>query len=117
MPSPSTTPATMLEDASPQSLRLSTGPIIVATDGTADSDAAITAAHLLGTRTGAPVQVVSALEPIVIPSFGSDFTPVSADVYAPRRAAQREAIHDQLRRLLPPTTECPVTLIDGDSGS
>jgi len=117
MPSPSTTPATALEDVSPQSMRLSTGPIIVATDGMADSDAAITAAHLLGTRTGAPVQVVSALEPIVIPSFGSDFAPIAADVYAPRRAAQREAIHEQLRRLLSPSTECPVTLIDGDPAS
>jgi nucleotide-binding universal stress UspA family protein len=104
-----------MHDAPQQALPPSAGPIIAATDGSPDADAAIIAAQLLGAHTNASIQVVSALEPIVIPSMGWDTTPVSPDVYVHRRTALREAILEQLRRLVPSSIEYPVSLIDGDT--
>ncbi|HEU4563398.1 MAG TPA: hypothetical protein VFS05_02070, partial [Gemmatimonadaceae bacterium] len=49
-----------------------TGPIIVASDGAAESDAAFRAAREIARRDGARVEVVAVLEnvPIVTPDFG-----------------------------------------------
>ena len=113
MPSPFTAPVTAMEDIQSKSLRLPTGPIIVATDGTPDSDSAIVAAQLFASHTGAPIQLVSAVEPVIIQTFDMGTVPADPAFYGPRRAMQRELVHDQLRRLLPPGTELQVTLLDG----
>lgn len=115
MPPSLTSSAPALDDTSQQSLRLPTGPILVATDGSAECDSAIVAARLLAARTSASVQVVSALEPILLATLETQVVPVAADVYRQRRASQRQAIHEQLRRFLPARTEWPVTMLDGDA--
>ncbi|HEX6965246.1 MAG TPA: universal stress protein [Gemmatimonadaceae bacterium] len=108
-------PANPAEAAPQQPLPPTTGPIIVATDGTEASDAAIVAARLLAASTNAPLQVVSAVEPITPPLFSTDAAPLLADVTTPRRAAQRDAIHQQLQRLVQPPGDCSVTMFDGEA--
>lgn len=113
MPFSVTSPVSAAQDVSQQTLRLPTGPILVATDGTPDSDSAIVAAQLFRTSTGAPVQVLAALEPVLIQTFDIGTVPADPDMYGPRRAMLRELIHDQLRRLLPTTADLQVTILDG----
>ena len=115
MPFSTTAPVSAPQDASRQSLRLPTGPILVATDGTPDSDSAIVAAQLIGARSGAPVQVLSALEPLMIQTYDMGTVPADPAMFGPRRAMLRELIHEQLRRLLPATTDIPVTIVDGNA--
>ncbi|HEY9515142.1 MAG TPA: universal stress protein, partial [Gemmatimonadaceae bacterium] len=71
------------------------------------------AAQLFAARTGAPVQLVSVLEPLIVQTFDMGTVPMEAAMDEPRRAMLRELIHDQLRRLLPASTELQVTLLDG----
>ncbi|HET7565879.1 MAG TPA: universal stress protein [Gemmatimonadaceae bacterium] len=115
MPASLTSSAPALDDVSQQSLRLPAGPILVATDGSAECDSAIVAARLLAAHTKASVQVVSALEPLAVPTLETEFVPVAADVSRQRGAKQRQAIHEQLRRFLPARTEWPVTMFNGDA--
>ncbi len=95
-------------------LPLPTGPIIVATDGTPDSDSAITGAQLLAARTRAPVRLVTVVEPVIVYGFEMGTVPVDPTAYGPRRALQRELVHDQLRRLLPSNTQTQVATLDGN---
>lgn len=93
--------------------RLPGGPIIVASDGAPDSDAALVAARIFATRTGAPVRVVGALEPIVIQTFDIGTVPADPSMPGPRRTMLREGIHDQLRRFAPHDAVIPVVIRDG----
>lgn len=93
--------------------RLPGGPIIVASDGAPDSDAALVAARIFATRTGAPVRVVGALEPIVIQTFDIGTVPADPSMLGPRRTMLREGIHDQLRRFAPHDAVIPVVIRDG----
>jgi nucleotide-binding universal stress UspA family protein len=93
--------------------RLPTGPIIVASDGAPDSDAALVAARIFASRTGAPVRVVGALEPMAIQTFEIGTVPADPSMLGPRRTMLREGIHDQLRRLAPRDAAVPVAIRDG----
>ncbi|HEU4585441.1 MAG TPA: universal stress protein [Gemmatimonadaceae bacterium] len=93
--------------------RLPGGPIIVASDGAPDSDAALVAARIFAARTGNPVRVVGALEPIVIQTFDIGTVPADPSMLGPRRSMLREGIHDQLRRLAPRDSAVPVVIRDG----
>jgi nucleotide-binding universal stress UspA family protein len=106
-----------LDGTSLDSLPLSTGSIIVATDGTEASDSAIVAGRVLAARTGAPLQIVSAVEPFAIPTFDADLATVPPEITALRRTAQRDAIHAQLQRLGQSSIEQPVMMFDGDAAS
>lgn len=94
-------------------LQLPGGPILVASDGGPDSDAAIVTAQLYAARTGAPIRLVGALEPIVIQTFDIGTVPADPTILGPRRTMLREEIHDQLRRLAPRGATFPVTISDG----
>jgi nucleotide-binding universal stress UspA family protein len=100
-------------DSPEESPYLSRGPIVAATDSSSEADAAIVAAELVSTRTGAPVQVVSVLEPFVATAAGWDSTPVAADVFAERHTRLREAVKAQLQRVLPADTAYPITILTG----
>lgn len=93
--------------------QLPAGPIIVASDGAPESDAALVAAGILASRTGAPVRVVAALEPIVIQAFDIGTVPADPSMLGPRRTMLREGIHDQLRRLAPRDAVVQVAIRDG----
>jgi nucleotide-binding universal stress UspA family protein len=92
--------------------RLPAGPIIVAADGTEDSDGAVQMAWTLAGRTGADVQVVSVLEPLPTATELAAMANV-AGFKAEQREAQLTAVRAQVARLLPAECEWPVTMIEG----
>lgn len=96
-------------------LPLPAGPVIAATDGTPESDSAITGAQLLAARTGAPLRIMTVVEPVIVYGLELGSVPTDPLVYGPRRAMQRELVHDQIRRLLPTGTDTQVTLLGGNA--
>ena len=75
-------------------------PIIVATDGTEESDAALDAARLLAPELGAPVRVVSVVapEPYVVPSpLQVEVPPIPVGELL---AERREALREEMRRVV-----------------
>lgn len=77
------------------------GPILVASDGSAASDAAFPLARLLAHRSGAAVQVVSALRPNVMPLYGFDGMPYPALPTPDLLTHRGEQVARQLARLVP----------------
>lgn len=114
MLSPPTSPTTAIDDLHAGTLRLPTGPIIVATDGTPDSDSAIIGAQLFASRAQAQVRLVTVLEPVIVYGFDMGSVPADPKIYGPRRAMQRELVHDQIRRLLPASTHTQVIVLEGN---
>lgn len=110
-----TSPYTAIDDLHAETLRLPTGPIIVATDGTPDSDSAIIGAQLFASRTQAPVQLVTVLETDTVYGFDMGGVPADPTIYGRQRRLQRELVHDQLRRLLPVSAPTQVTTLDGNA--
>ena len=94
-----------------------TGPLVVATDGSARSDAAFTAARLFAGRTNADVQVVTVAEPIFLPSPEWGIVPPMADMLDARRSRQLTAAREQLARVVSPEADWQVTVIDGEPAS
>lgn len=94
-----------------------TGPLVVATDGSAGCDAAFTAARLFVGRTNADVQVVTVAEPIFLPSPEWGIVPPTAEMLAARRSRQLSAAREQLARLVSPDADWQVTAIDGEPAS
>jgi nucleotide-binding universal stress UspA family protein len=109
-----TSPYSATENLRATALRLPTGPILVATDGAPESDAAIVGAHLLASRTLAPLRLVTIFEPDAAYGFDLGGAPMDSSLYGPRRKLQRELVHDQLRRLLPSNTQMEVSTLDGN---
>lgn len=81
------------------------GPLLVASDASAASDATFPLARVLATHTGAAVQVVSAIMPSAMPTYAFDATPMPA-VPATQLIDQRTAqVQAQLARLVPDIAE------------
>ena len=70
---------------------LPAGPIIVASDGSADSDAAFPMAQVLAARTNAQVRVLSVLQPYASSMYAYDLVPMPLETEAVTRAP-REAL-------------------------
>ena len=76
------------------------GPLLVATDGTSGSDAALRLARLLVGRTGADVHVLSVVTPLT-DSFGEyGAVNLTAEVDAARQRDMRSRVEQQLRTVL-----------------
>jgi nucleotide-binding universal stress UspA family protein len=114
MPSSLSSPAPVSFSAAPAPLRTTTGPILVASDGEPDTDAALAIARLLAEQTGEALQIVAALEPLTYPMLGTDYLPAVTDLIGPQRMALRNGIHAQLQRLRMTAVDAPVSLLDGD---
>ncbi|HMN08562.1 MAG TPA: universal stress protein [Gemmatimonadaceae bacterium] len=91
-----------------------TGPIIVATDGTASASAAIKAAALMADRTGAHVTVLAVLEPLplVAADYGLLLPPAETD--EARRQALAQRVRDQLSETVGARPNWDVQVRDGD---
>jgi nucleotide-binding universal stress UspA family protein len=72
MPTATATPAT--GSAVDSRVPVRSGPILIATDGTASADAAVRAAHELSRVTSAPVQALAVLEPM--PMVAIEYSPL-----------------------------------------
>ena len=92
----------------------STGPVLVATDATESSEAALRAASLLSQHYGADVVVLSVVEgpSMVAADYGMLIPPIdSEDV---RREAQLERVRAQVARVTRDTHDWKIELRDGD---
>src|ERR1051325_873998 len=87
-------------------------PLVVATDGREQSDAALTAAYALAGDREA-VRVLSVLEPMPIVNPEMQI-PVNADVIAARRAARKRDVEAELGRVFVGGTPADVEIEDGD---
>lgn len=77
--------------------QMTRGPILVATDGTAAAEPALTAARILAARDGAEVEVLSVLEPVapLPPLVGG--IPLPQQLDTERAATLRESVARQVR--------------------
>ena len=105
-------PQANLQQADGESTAL--GPILVATDGDASSEAALRAAALLARHTDAGVVVVSALQmlPLIAGDFGVSMPPIEVD--DARRNALLERVRTQVNQLGAATSEWQIEVRDGD---
>ena len=97
-------------------IALPTGPILVASDGAEESDAAIQLAWTLAGHTAADVQVVSVLEPLPTAAEIAALANVGA-LQSEQREAQLSAVRAQLARRVPGECAWPLELIDGVAAS
>ncbi|HEY7877025.1 MAG TPA: universal stress protein [Gemmatimonadaceae bacterium] len=93
------------------------GPIIAATDGKQDADGAMIAARLVSERTGAVIQVVSVIEPLLLAMADSSLSLSAGDLAEAQGEAQRAAVNDQLARLKVDRGTWPVTFSLGQAAS
>lgn len=90
------------------------GPLLVATDTSSASDAAFRLADAMSRQTGAAVQVVSAVPPDVLPTYGFEavtYPGVPADVLM---ADRRTAVVAQLGHSGPDDWDWPITVRVGE---
>ena len=94
--------------------RFGVGPVLVATDGTKSADAALRAASVLSTHTGADVVALAVLEgmPLIAGDFGLVIPPIeSTDA---RRRALTQRVRDQLLGLGASTRDWTVEIREGE---
>jgi nucleotide-binding universal stress UspA family protein len=91
-----------------------TGPVLVGTDGTESSDAALRAGRELAGRTGSRLIAVAVLEtlPLVAGDFGMVVPPIEAE--EARRAALLESVRAQLGRVGGGVDGWSIVVRDGD---
>lgn len=81
------------------------GPLLIASDASAASDATFPLARVLALHTGAAVQVVSAVQPNALPTYAFDSMPMPA-IPSPELIEQRVTqVRTQLLRLVPEVAE------------
>lgn len=93
------------------------GPILLATDGTESSDAALRAASAIEVHSGAGVVALAVLEglPLVAADYGMVIPPV--DSTDTRRQALSQRVRDQLSGFGPAARDWTVEIRDGDPGA
>lgn len=93
------------------------GPILVASDASAASDATFPMARILAHHTGAAVEVISAVHPNALPTYAFDAMPMPA-VPSPELIEHRTTqVQAQVARLVPDMSEralWPVTVRTGE---
>jgi nucleotide-binding universal stress UspA family protein len=90
-----------------------TSPVIVATDGRDQSDAALVAGGLLAGASDERLRVITVLKPMPIVSPEAQL-PVSPDVEASRRAEAKRTVREQLGRVWNVPFNASVEVYDGD---
>ena len=91
-----------------------TGPVLIATDTSPDSDAAFTLAELLAERTNEVVHVVSAMRPFSMPMYAFDAMPVPFETDAAVRIGREGMVKQQMERLVPNSKPWPVSVQIGE---
>ena len=93
---------------------VATGPMLVATDGSAGADSAFVAARLLTAHTGADTHVMAVLESITVTDPYLGVVPLSPELTRARRDALEARALEQRARLAGAATDWPVTIVEGD---
>jgi nucleotide-binding universal stress UspA family protein len=100
---------------SPEPLALSTGPVMIATDGEPDSDAAFPLAQVLASHMQTNIEAVSVLGSYATSLFTADVLPVSAEQGATVRLDREARVRAQVARLMPSDTPVIVQVREGDT--
>ncbi len=90
------------------------GPILVATDTSADSDAAFPLAATLAARAHADISVLSVVEPVNTPIYGVDGVVIAMELAGDTETARESATRAQLIRMVSSTAAWPVTVTTGE---
>jgi len=93
---------------------LPTGPVLVASDASADADAAFPLAQVVAAHGRIDVRVITVVQPFAMPLYGVEAVPVPLETNQAADSARDIAIRDQMARLLPEDAHWPVTVLDGD---
>jgi nucleotide-binding universal stress UspA family protein len=109
-PSVTSRPASSVDLGPPDS---GTGPLLVATTGAPDADAAVIAARLFAQRTRATVQVVTVVAPISL-GYTMGVIPLTREIDADQREVQLLAAKEQITRLADSGTAWPVSAEFGE---
>ena len=91
-----------------------TGPIVVATDLSVQSDAAFPTAMALADRTHQPVQVVSAVMPVAMPMYAFDVMSPTLLTDDASRQDREAMVKAQYARLMSPPSAWPITVKVGE---
>lgn len=83
------------------------GPLLVASDASAASDAAFPMARTLASHTGAPVQVISALRPNAMPTYAFEAMPYVAPPSPALLDSRAAQVTSQFERLVPDAGHAP----------
>lgn len=89
------------------------GPVVVATDGTEAAAGALRLARRLELRDGAPVAVVTVVEPIPVFDAGFGASLPEAEIHDSRRRAMEERARGQLREIRGSEGAWPLHVVDG----
>lgn len=90
------------------------GPIVVASDTSSQSDAAFPLAHALAQRANTTVHVVSALRPFAMPMYAFDSMPIVVETDAAVRASRAAVVEAQRDRTVSAAATWPVTVRTGE---
>ncbi len=90
------------------------GPILVATDTTPESDAALPLASALAARANIEVSVLSVVEPINTPIYGVDGMVISMELAGDTEKARESATRAQLIRMVSAMVKWPVVVKTGE---
>jgi nucleotide-binding universal stress UspA family protein len=94
-----------------------TGPIMVASDGSSDADAAFTIARAVQVASGASVQLVSIVAPFAMFGAVGEFSAIPEHPYAEAIRLRRQAIEAQCARLVAPGADWTTTVRGGEPAS
>jgi nucleotide-binding universal stress UspA family protein len=111
-------PAQVAQSAPTDSSRAATlppgGPILVATDGTAESDAALPLADVLSSRARIPVEVISVVQPVNVPMYGVDGVMLTLDDDGRSAELRMKAAREQVTRTVSASCNWPITISTGE---
>lgn len=93
---------------------LPTGPLVAASDGSPESDAAVELVRALAAPLGAEVRLVSVVRPFAMPMYGFDAVPVPLETDAATRAGREAALRAQAARVGAAPGAWPVEVRTGE---
>ena len=97
------------------SITLPSGPILVASDTSPDSDATFPLAQVLASHTDADVRVMSVLGPFATSMYAFDGMPMPSEGDDALRLDREDAVRSQMSRLLTSDDAWPVVVRGGES--
>lgn len=94
---------------------LPSGPVLVATNGTTDSDSAFPIAQLLATQGKAAVKMISVIRPYASTMYAFDLMPAVIENEEALRSEREKAVAEQRTRMLHDESHWPLVITTGDT--
>ncbi len=90
------------------------GPVLVASDASAEAEASFPLAQVVAAHGHASVEVITVMQPFAMPMYGIEAVAIPLDTNTAAESARVRAIRDQMARLLPKDAKWPVTALTGE---